>query len=674
SVVYFMGYTLNMLTLLALTLSVGIVIDDAIVVLENIYRFIEEKRYSPREAVFAATKEIGLAVMTITMSLVAVFLPIAFMQGIVGQFMKSFGVTMASAILLSLFVSFTMAPMLASRWLKKAAAKNGNGANGVTPDEETSPEIIAAEHARAASKKRGAYHVVESGYLALLRFSLAHRWLVVLTAVLLLASVPLQFKYVAKDFVPDDDQSEFQMQVRAPEGTSMEATQLLAARIARDIRQLNGVSYTIATTADTEQHVPNLASIYVHMTEINQRSFSQVQLIDFVRKNVVPRYSAENLRVSIKAIDPIAGNSTDPGLYVVGGPDMNKLKEYAGKLMDRLKKVPGAVDVDSSLITGKPQYGVTINRDKADELGVSVNDIATSIRLLLAGNKVSDYNEGGEQYEVHVRALADSRNNLDLMEMVTLPSITGKAVPLRDVVRFTEGTGPAQINRLSRAREVTISANMAANASLQALIDALDDEAKSLNMGPEYKTMLVGKSKEMARTLQAFLAVFLMSFVIAYLVIAAQFESWLHPITVLLALPLTLPFALISLFIFNQSLNVFSILGMLVLFAVVKKNAILQIDHTIRLRAAGMSRYDAMIAANTDRLRPILMTTVAFVAGMFPLLLSSGAGAAINKTISSVVIGGQTLSLLLTLIATPVAYSLFDDLSNVFRKTKAPAA
>ncbi len=647
AVMHYMNFTLNVISLLALTLSVGIVIDDAVVVLENIFRYIEEKSRTPFEAAIAATKEIGTAVLSITLSLVAVFLPIAFMEGIIGRFMVSFGITMASAIVISMIVSFSLTPMLASRWLRPVS--NGNG----------------SETHEAKSKKRGAYHVIESGYLGLLDFSLHHRWIVVLTCIALLATIPFQLKHLRKNFMPDDDQSEFQLSVRTPEGSSLEASQLLMGRISRDIRQFNGVRYTLASTADTAQRTPNLGTIYVRLTDPNERVFSQLDFMDYLRKNLLPRYAAENLRVSVAPVAAISGGGRNEALqYVIAGPDMKQLEIYCKTVMDKLKEVPGAVDIDSNLIVGKPQYGVVVDRAKAADLGVSVASIAQTLRLLIAGDNVSTYNEKGEQYEVFLRAGAEFRNSIEELALVTVPSLTRGSVPLGDVVRFDKGTGPSQINRLNRTREVTIYGNLGQNASQQGIIDALNAIVADLHMPPEYKTELAGQSKELGRAFRGFIMAFAMAFIFIYLVLAAQFESWLHPITILLALPLTFPFALVSLFIFNQSLNILSTLGVLVLFAVVKKNSILQIDHTNQLRAEGLPRHEAMMQANKDRLRPILMTTVAFVAGMLPLLISSGTGAGSNRTISSVVIGGQTLSLLLTLVATPVAYSLFDDIAN----------
>ena len=649
AIIQYMGFTLNSLTLLALTLSVGIVIDDAIVVMENIFRYIEEKKYTPYEAAIAATGEIGLAVMAITLSLVAVFLPIAMMEGIVGRFLKSFGITMAATILVSMLVSFTLTPMLAARWFKQTKEKSHGGSKG---------QVF--------------YRAIESSYLILLRFCLRQRWLVVLGAVGCMLTLPMLFGALPKNFTPDEDSSEFQLSIQAPEGTSLEATLVLISRIARDIRTVDGVQYTISSAADTEQHNPNQGTIYVRLVKIADREYGQLDVMDFVRKRVLtkPEYVAENLRISVTPVSFMSGGGMSAATvqYMIGGPDIDKLEQYANAVMKELRKVPGAVDVDSSLSSGKPQYGIRIDRPKAAELGVTPADIANTLRLLVAGDKISDYPDRGEQYEVHIRAIANARNRLDELKMVTVPSSKFGTVPLDDVVSFDPGTGPAQINRLGRTRQVTISANLTPGASEQAVIDALAQTTEKLDMGPDYHTGLLGKSKEMAKAFKAFYMAFALAFIFVYLCIAAQFESWLHPITILLSLPLTVPFALLSLLLLGQSLNIFSLLGILVLFAVVKKNAILQIDHTNQLRAGGMPKFDAMMAANRDRLRPILMTTVAFVAGMLPTLISNAEGSAVNKAISGVIVGGQTLSLLLTLVAVPVAYSLFDDLGVFFAR------
>ncbi|MBX7245551.1 MAG: efflux RND transporter permease subunit [Candidatus Sumerlaeaceae bacterium] len=650
-----LGLTLNVLTLLALTLSVGIVVDDAIVVLENIYRYIEEYGYKPFDAAVAATREIGFAVLSITLSLVAVFLPIAFMGGIVGRYMSSFGITMAFAILVSMFVSFTLTPMFSARFLRKPASTHCD--KGHDDDELPEPET-------AASKKRGLYHIIEVGYMFLLGHALRHRWVVVLLCVGSLAAVPKLVALVPKNFLPTDDESQFQVALRAPEGTSVEATRTITSRIARDIRELNGVQYTVATVGSNDG-AGNSASIYVRISDVHERKFKQSDIMAYVRTNIIPKYKDEHLRTAVSEARPglIADRESDVQ-YVIGGPDISKLAELSAELVKVISSVPGAVDVDSSLVFGKPQLGVTIDRAKAAELGVSVTDIANTLRQLVAGGKVSDYSEGGEQYDVNVRAGNEWRSNAATLDLVTVPSTRLGSVPLSDVVKLEPGTGPSEIKRLNRSRSVSLYADVKPGFSQQAVIDAANAAIKKMNIGPEYKTGLAGRSKELAKSATAFFLVFAMSLAFMYLIIAAQFESWIHPITILLSLPLTLPFALISVLIAGESLNIFSMLGVLVLFSVVKKNSILQIDHTNKLRAQGMPKMQAMLAANKDRLRPILMTTVAFVAGMFPLLVSRGTGAATNYTISAVVIGGQTLSLLLTLIATPVAYSLFDDAAN----------
>ena len=684
AVMWYMGFTLNILTLLALTLSVGIVIDDAIVVLENIYRFIEEKKMRSFDAAIAATKEIGLAVMVITLSLVAVFLPIAFMSGIVGRFMMSFGITMAAAVVVSLLVSFTLTPMLSARWLKRHSHhphQRGNdvpsGAAAAVAVEDRNAQLMAQPPAKDVlpggeeedddddedPARRGLYGVIERMYMAMLRFSLHHRWVVVLACVVAMAAVPPLFNVLPKNFLPQDDRNEFDVSVRAPEGMSLEATSVIVGRISDDIRKLSGVRYTVASTGAGA--LSNEGSIFVSLVEAKDREFSQFDFMDYIRKNVLAGYEQrDHVRTSANEAEDIsAGGVNAPVMFAVRGPDINKLAEYSEALKKALAEVPGAVDVDSTLKLGKPEYGVVVDRAKAADLGVDIAAIARSLRLLVAGEKVTDYTEKGERYDVHLRAAADRRNNPDILNLITVPSTKLGSVSLADMVTFKEDTGPSEINRSGRQREVIVYANLETGASTQDMIDKLNATVKTLNMGPEYSTGLEGQSKEMAKAGMAFLLTFLTAFIFMYLVIAAQFESWLHPITILMALPLTIPFALLGLLIFQQGLNIFTLLGMLVLFAVVKKNSILQIDHTIQLRAEGLPREEAILRANRDRLRPILMTTIAFVAGMMPLLLSQSTGSGTNRAISSIIIGGQTLSLALTLLAVPVFYSLFDDLA-----------
>ena len=307
-----------------------------------------------------------------------------------------------------------------------------------------------------------------------------------------------------------------------------------------------------------------------------------------------------------------------------------------------------------------------LDRAKAAELGVQVADVAGTLQTMVAGRQISSYNEGGEQYEVHARALAGERTTAENLRQMTVPSAKLGSVSLDNVARFEESQGPSQVDRLGRRRQVTVTANIRPGYSQQVALDALQREVKALRMDAVYSSGTTGTSREMGKAARNFLLAFVLSIIFMYLILAAQFESWLHPVTILLALPLTLPFALLSIVVFKQSLNIYTALGLLVLFGVVKKNAILQIDHTIQLRARGLSRLEAILQANRDRLRPILMTTLAFVAGMLPLLVSRGVGSGDNQAIGSVIAGGQTLSLLLTLLATPVFYSLLDDLQVWF--------
>ncbi len=654
--IWYMGFTLNLMTMLALTLSVGIVIDDAIVVLENIYRFIEEKHDDQVSAAIEGTREIGLAVLATTLSLVAIFVPVGFMGGIVGRFMKSFGLTMAFAIMVSLLVSFTLTPMLSARWLK--IKKTGAGGH--------------------SSKDSRVFHAVDVFYTRLLEWSMGHRAIVAGVAMLVLASsVPL-FSIVNKNFLPQDDQSEFEINLRAPEGTSLESTEVTANRIANAVRaRMPEVEYTLITIASDPAKTRNLANIYVRLKPIETRTRDQFSVMSGVRKDILPPL-AKGLRTSVQPVATIGGGGTQNAdvQFLVNGPDLKKLQVIGQRLVERVKTLPGVVDVDTSMNVGKPELSVDVDRLKASDLGVQIGDAAEALRLLVGGDQVTTYNEGGEQYQVHLRALSEDRSTEQAIGALTVPSARLGSVSLDNVARFAPGTSPSDINRLARQRQVTLLANLLPTASQAEVQNAVVSEYAKLSPGADYRAAFTGRSKELGRAAENFVLAFMLSLIFMYLILAAQFESWLHPITILLSLPLTLPFALLSLIIFQQSLNIFSALGLLVLFGVVKKNSILQIDHANQLKETGLSTHDAIVRASRDRLRPILMTTFAFVAGMIPLIVSRGIGSGTNHAIGFIIFGGQSLALLLTLLVTPVAYSLFDDLAHVrwFGRARARVA
>ena len=633
------GLTLNVISLVALALAVGIVIDDAIIVVENIFRHMEEKKEDSFTASIEGPREIGMAVLATTLSLLAVFVPVAFLSGIVGMFLKSFGLTMAFAIAVSLLVSFTITPALSARMFR--------GGVGTRFD-------AWLEHLVNLF-----YRPVEAIYMVLLRFSMRHRWIIVLGCLGILFAVPTLMKIVQKSFLPPVEEAEFVVNIRTPEGTSLAATDLMVERFAREIRQIPGVDGTLLTIGDNDQRTPNLAGIFVRLNDPALRPDQQT-IMDTVRQEIVPRFPAE-WRIAVLSVPPFnTGMSSANVQYFIAGPDLDTLTRATESVMKEVKDLPGIRDLDSSLISGKPEISGTVDRNKAGQMGASMADISSTLQLLVGGLDVSTYDDAGEQYDIHLQAEEVYRNKREILNILTVPSTTAGPVAVTNLLTLENTDSPSQINRLNRRRQVTITANNAPGVGETEILDGIAAAVKRLNLPADYASGSAGRSKEMAKAGMAFMVAFLMAFIFMYLILAAQFESWVHPFTILLALPLTLPFALLSLILFDQSVNIFSMLGILVLFGMVKKNGILQIDHTNQLRGKGMNRLDAILLANKERLRPILMTTLAFVAGMVPMMMAKGVGAAYNAT-AGVILGGQALSLLLTLLATPVIYSLFDD-------------
>jgi HAE1 family hydrophobic/amphiphilic exporter-1 len=670
------GYSLNQMTMLALTLMVGIVIDDAIVVLENIYRFVEEKGMHPFQAAIEGTKEIGLAVLATTLSLLAVFLPVGFMGGIVGRFMSSFGLTSAAAIAVSLIVSFTLTPMLAARWIKAkkeeplpagAAAVNATG-EGTDPTDEH-----AGEHAEKAqersSKESRFYRPIDRTYKWLLEWSMAHRWVIVAVSAVVIISIYPMFKLAGINFLPDEDESSFQISLRAPQGTSLAATQSVLDDIARSVReQVPGVEATLAIAGFGGQASPNTGQVTVRLVPPANRDLAQADIIQRARAVIKKRNYPKEFTIGASAVSSISsaigGGRSGSLAFYLSGPDLDKLDQYSKQIVDKIKQNPNIQDADRSLVLGNPETRVIIDRQHADDLGVKAGDIAQALSTMVAGSKVSTFSEGTDQYDVVLMAENQYRQNTDLLKQLTVPSSKAGTVQLSEVVHLQQGTSPTSIDRINRQRQVTITGSVTPTGSETEALKAMQQAAAELHMDAGYTTGVTGQSKQLGQANYYFMLAFILSFIFMYLVLAAQFESFIHPVTILLTLPLSIPFALLSTFIAGQKLNIFSALGILVLFGIVKKNAILQIDHTNELRTHGMSRYDAIIQANRDRLRPILMTTIALVAGMIPLILGRGAGAATNRSIGVLVVGGQSLCLLLTLLAVPVFYSLFEDMSE----------
>ena len=646
------GFTLNNMTMLALSLATGIVIDDAIVVLENVFRYVEEKGVTPKEAAADATREIGLAVMATTLSLVVIFVPVAFMTGQIGRYFYSFGLTSAAAIMLSMFVSFTLTPALCAWWLK--------------------PEDAKSDH--ATTKSGGLYAKGDALYGKMLVWSPHHRAVMVAIAGVVVVSAVFLYPYVGKELVPDDDQGEFSVSVRLPRGTSYPRTEEFVKPIEQEVLALPALSRVMENVG------PGNANFNITMVPLEQRKISQQELMIRARQ-MLRKYQGARISVSggtdISGASSGGGGGRGPGggpgggggfnklNILIQGPDIEELQKYTVELMDRVRQIPGVVDVDTNFEPTQPELRINVDRARAADLGVNIDSLANNLRTLVGGEEVSEFKDGDDQFKVLLRLDEPYRNNpLTMGDLLINPgpgANVGRTVRVSDVAQLAQDRGPASIDRYNRQRQISVNANLQ-GVPLGDVLAAARQKVEELHLKPGYQAVFGGSARTLAEASSNFTIAMILAVIFIYMVLASQFNSFVHPLTIMTSLPLSLPAGLLALMAFGMTINVYSAIGLMMLFGIVKKNSILQVDYTNTLRAQGMERHEALIAANHVRLRPILMTTISIIAGMIPIAFGKGSGAGSRASMAVTIIGGQTLCLLLTLLVTPVVYSYFDDL------------
>jgi HAE1 family hydrophobic/amphiphilic exporter-1 len=649
----YMGFTLNNITMLGLILAIGIVIDDAVVVHENIFRHMEEDGMDGMEAARKGTREIALAVLATSLSLIVIFLPIAFMGGIVGRFFSSFGLTVAFAVAMSLFVSFTLTPMLCSRFLKLEPSESGRG------------------H-QPRSKSGFIYRLLDGSYGWVLRGALRFKFLVVMLTIAVIGSTIPIGKVMGLSLIPRDDQSEYEIAITTPEGYSLDRSSRLMSEIEDRIWKLKGTQHVFTTIGQTEggrtvkgEGDVTRAAIYVRMTELEERDYTQFAVQQQAREMMV---DYPDLRLSVNDVSAFQGGRRSQTFQVnLAGPDLNKLAKYADQLTAELKKQQGILDLDTTLSLRKPEVQVLVDREAASDLGVPVGTVADTLRVLVGGLPISKFRDGDQQYDVWLRAEAKDRATAQDLYQLTLPSPTVGLVKLASLARLVDERGPSEIERLGRERVVTVLGNPE-GIPLGEAVSRAEKALQGMNLPPQYSYIFTGQAKTLGETGYYFLVAFALSITFMYLILAAQFESWMQPIAILMALPVTIPFGMLSLVLWRTPMDLYAMFGLFMLVGIVKKNGILQVDATNQLRAKGMSRFDAILEANHTRLRPILMTTVMLVAAMVPIAFGRGPGSGARASMAKVIIGGQMLSLVLALLVTPVFYALLDMLVNLARR------
>jgi len=638
SLFYFFGFTLNVMTLMALSLSIGMLVDDAIVVLENIFRRQEEEGEDPTTAASNGTREVGLAVMASTLSTCAVFVPIAFMGGMVGQFFREFGLVVCCAVLASMLVSFTATPMLCARYLR-----------------------VRRDHGAVYNALERGYSALERAYGRALGWALHHRVTVVGMLFGAMFGGVVVAGYVPFDFVTSEDRSEFNVFLKMPLGSTIQQTLAATARVEEEIRRHPEVREVFSTVGGGLQKRVNEANVYVALTHKTTRDVTQEQVQTEVRGRIAG-LGLPFTEFAVERIDwfNLAGARQGDLMYSIRGPSIDRLNYYAQTLMDRLRKAGGYVDVASTYEAGKPEIALDLDRERAANLGISAAQIGNTIATLLAGLKVASFEEAGERYDVRVQVLPEYRDDPTKLGMIQVRAAGGALVPLDNLASARVASGPVEITRENRARAITVLANLDGRAMGEAAPELLRI-AKEIGIGGEYQIVPVGATEGMDETVAAVTFAFFLAITVLYMILASQFNSFAHPFTIMMTAPLSFVGAFTAMALFQVHLDMMGQIGFLMLMGLVMKNGILLVEYANAERERGADARQAMLAAGPIRLRPVLMTAVSTIFGMIPMAFAVSDGSEWRSGMGMISIGGMTSSTLLTLLVVPVIYTLVDD-------------
>ena len=646
-----LGFTLNVLTLMGLSLSIGILIDDAIVVIENIVRH-REMGQDHFTAAGEGTREIVLAVLATTLAIVAVFVPVAFMGGIIGRFFYQFGITVAWAVLVSLFVSFTLTPMLSAWWGVNPHDPSHEGGNPLT-------RIIARFNRWFDSQA--------NRYRGVIRWALGHRKSTLGLAAAAFVGALMLFPFIGGGFFPASDASEFAVQFETPEGSSIAYTSGKADEIRRRLDSVPGVDYTYVTIGAGATGTVTNGEVYVKLVPTGERDASQQEVMVMARQALTPVAATEIAVLEAGGI----GGAQAPLAIELRGPDVRELQRLSELVMAEVGQIPGIVDLQSSLGELRPEYRIEVNREVANEVGLDIGTIASTIRPILAGETATRWEDPtGEERDVVVQVAPEFRTSVQDISLIPVattqrgPDGAATTIPLGDIAEITFSAAPAQVDRNALQRVATVSGATTPELSIAEASTLIRERVATIDLPTGYTVGLGGETEQLEETTGYVLESLVLAIILIFLILASQFESLTQPFAIMVSLPLSLVGVLLALLITNDTLNMMSMIGVIMLMGLVVKNAILLVDNANERRALGSERFEALVEAGAVRLRPIIMTTLAMIAGMTPIAMAMGEGGGFRAPMARAVIGGLITSTMLTLVVVPVAYTYFDDFGS----------